>query len=278
MERTDRAALLRAKGLLEHPGWAMRLANAAGRPLEWGVERLPSKAQALVVSSTRKALDAALDVALRTLDPRARAATGDWSHRLSVLGTGALGGFLGLAALPLELPVSTAIMLRSIADHARAQGEDLSSVEARLSCLAVFALGGRAPSDDAAEVGYFAVRLALARAVEEAAEYLASRAIAEAVADRAAPPLARLVARVAARFAPVVADKIAAQAGPVVGALGGAAVNVLFVGHYQRTAWGHFTVRRLERRYGAEEVRSAWDASGWPGRPSLARAAGPRGR
>lgn len=259
MDAADLAALARAKHFLENPGLAVRLASQAGKPVEWGIERLPARARELVAASTRKALEAALDAAVRTLDPRAAEAPRDWSHRLSVVGTGAFGGFFGLAALPLELPVSTAIMLRSVADHARAQGEDLTELDARLNCLLVFALGGATPSDDAAEVGYFAVRMALARAVAEAAEYLAARTVGVAVADRAAPVLARLVARLAARFGPAVAAKLAVQLAPVAGALGGAAVNALFIGHYQEAAWGHFTVRRLERRHGVEEVRRAYD-------------------
>lgn len=261
MEAADVAALRRAKDLLEHPGLAVRLADHVGKPVEWGIERLPSRAQALVVSSTRKALESALQAALWSLGREARPGPRDRLHKLSVIGIGAVGGFFGLATLPLELPVSTTLMLRSVADHARAQGEDLSSLEARLNCLMVFALGGRSASGEAAEVGYFAVRLALARAMAEAAEYLAARSAAEVTADRAAPMLAKLIARIAARFGPAVADKIAAQLAPVVGALGGAAVNAMFVSHYQDMAWGHFTVRRLERRYGVDEVRRAYDSA-----------------
>lgn len=40
--------------------------------------------------------------------------------------SGAVGGSFGLAALPIELPVSTIIMLRSIGDIARSEGEDLT--------------------------------------------------------------------------------------------------------------------------------------------------------
>ena len=57
---------------------------------------------------------------------------------------GSAGGAFGLAALPFELPVSTIIMLRSIADIARSEGEDLSDPDTALSCVQVFALGGRA--------------------------------------------------------------------------------------------------------------------------------------
>jgi hypothetical protein len=46
---------------------------------------------------------------------------------------------------------------------------------------------------------------------------------------------------------------------PVLGALGGAAVNTAFVVHFQMLARGHFTVRRLERIYGKGTVRMAYD-------------------
>ena len=54
--------------------------------------------------------------------------------------------------------------------------------------------------------------------------------------------------------------KLAAQAVPVLGAVGGAAVNTAFMDHFQAIARGHFTVRRLERRYGKAVVREAYEA------------------
>jgi hypothetical protein len=57
----------------------------------------------------------------------------------------------------------------------------------------------------------------------------------------------------------VVTQKVAAQALPVVGALGGAAVNYAFIEHFQDVARGHFTVRRLERLYGKDVVRAEYD-------------------
>jgi hypothetical protein len=57
--------------------------------------------------------------------------------------SGAAGGTFGLAALPVELPVSTTIMLRSIAEIARSEGEDLSDPEASVSTI-----GGAMPLGD----------------------------------------------------------------------------------------------------------------------------------
>ena len=52
--------------------------------------------------------------------------------------------------------------MRSIVDHARALGEDLSLPEAQLNCVLVFALGGGPNSTaKAAESGYFAARAAM---------------------------------------------------------------------------------------------------------------------
>jgi hypothetical protein len=146
-------------------------------------------------------------------------------------------------------------MLRSIADIARSEGETLSDPETALSCIQVFALGGRAGSADASESGYFAVRGMFAKSVTEAARFLAERGITE----QGAPVLIRFLSQVASRFGVVVTQKVAAQSIPIVGALGGAVVNYAFIEHFQETAKGHFTVRRLERAYGAKTVRAKYE-------------------
>src|SRR6202044_219975 len=123
------------------------------------------------------------------------------------------------------------------------------------ACVEVFALGGRPGSADASESGYFAVRGMVAKTVTEAARFVAERG----VITEGAPILLKFVTQVAARFGLVVTQKVAAQALPVVGALGGAAVNYAFINHFQDVARGHFTVRRLERRYGKEAVREQYE-------------------
>lgn len=249
-----------AKRVLETPGVAVQLAARVGKPIEALVSRLPDRTRALVGSATRTALERALELAIRSLEPSQRPiGASDLAHRAAVMATGAIGGALGAATLALELPFSTTLMLRSVAEHARAQGEDLGDLRVRLECLGVFAMGGRAASDDAAESGYFAVRVALAQAVSRAAEHLGVRAVADAAAERGAPVVARLVGLVAERYGVAVMEKAAAQLVPILGAIGGAGVNAVFMQHYQRTAWGHFTIRRLERAYGEEVVREAYE-------------------
>jgi len=251
----DLAALQRAVQALEHPGLAARLTNMVGKPIELVGSILPAAASAAITKATSKGLDMALNVALRTMQKAPRQDGSDLLHKALVMASGAAGGALGLATLPVELPVSTIIMLRSIADIARGEGEDLSNPETALSCIQVFALGGRSGSDDASESGYFAVRGMLAKTVSEAARYIAERG----VVGEGAPVLVRFITQVASRFGVVVTQKVAAQALPVLGALGGAAVNYAFIEHFQDMARGHFTVRRLERRYGKLIVKEEYE-------------------
>lgn len=245
--------LRRARKLLEHPGLAIKLTNLIGTPVEKGMALLPRRAGEIVNAATTKALRAALRIATSTMGRKKKRAS-KLSHKALAIGSGAAGGFFGLPALAIELPVSTTIMMRSIADIARSEGEDLSLPEARIACIEVFALGGPSRRDDAAESGYFAVRGALAVAVAEAAKFIAEKGIVE----EGAPVLVRLVAQVASRFSVAVSEKLAAQAVPVVGAVGGAAVNAIFASHFQDMATGHFIVRRLERAHGFEAVRRAY--------------------
>ncbi len=246
----DLVELTRAKGLLENPGLAAKIINLLGAPIEKGFGLLPVAWSEKVQSAARAALEKALRVAVSSMKNK----TGPSSealHTFAAAFCGAAGGAFGLLALPVELPISTAVMLRSIADIARSEGENLSLPETQLACLEVFALGGPTRKDDAAETGYFFVRAALARAVTEAAEFIAERGIAM----EGAPAIVRFITQIASRFGVVVSEKIAAEAVPIIGAAGGATINLIFIGHFQAMARGHFIVRRLERTYGQDLVK-----------------------
>ncbi len=242
--------LRQAVACLEGASFAQRLTDAVGRPVGMLGRTLPQPARRVIAQVSETALRGALRLALRTLDLNTPAKSANRAHKLALAASGAVGGALGLAALPVELPISTTILLRSIAEIAREEGEDLTAPEAALACVEVFALGGQAAGESAFESGYFAVRAALAKTVSDSARFVA----AEGVAALPAPVIARLISQVAARFGIVVSEKIAAQAAPVLGAIGGAAVNAAFADHFQTLARGHFIVRRLERRHGASLI------------------------
>lgn len=248
--------LRRAKRALEHPGLAAKLSAFVGSPVEKGMKMLPKQWQKKVHSATEKALMKALDVAVRSLGERKRAASSDGFHKAAVATSGAIGGAFGIAALTIELPISTGLILRSIADIAASQGEDPRHIDTKLACLTVFALGSpRDSRDDASQSAYFAARSALATAVSEATRHLAQKGLAKG----ASPPLVRLISLISARFGIVVSQKTAAQLIPVIGAAGGALINTIFIAHYQDMARGHFVVRRLEKIHGTEPVRIVYE-------------------
>ena len=254
--KRELAELRRAKDLLENPGLAAKLSSVLGSPVEKGMKMLPARAQKVVHEATEKALMKALDVAVRSLGEKKPVASSDKLHKWAAATSGAVGGAFGISAIAFELPVSTTLILRSIADIAAAEGEDPRHIETKLACISVFALGSsRDTGDNAAESGYFAARAAMATAVTDAARYLAEKGLSKG----GAPALVRLIALIASRFGVVVSQKAAAQLVPVLGAAGGALVNTIFIGHYQDMARGHFIVRRLEKIHGAEPVRRAYE-------------------
>lgn len=256
LTKADLADLKRAKALLENPGLAAKLSSMLGSPVEKGVKMLPAAWQRGVHKATEAALMKALEVAVTSLGERPRSASQDRFHRVAAAASGAAGGAFGLAALSWELPLSTTLMLRSIADIAASEGENPRHLETKLACLTVFALGStKDRRDNATESGYFAARAALASAVTEASAHLARKGLSKS----GAPALVRLVAAIGARFGIVVSEKAAVQAIPIIGAAGGAMVNTVFIGHYQDMARGHFIVRRLEKIHGAEPVRAAYE-------------------
>jgi hypothetical protein len=255
LSKSELSELKRAKVLLENPGLAARLSATLGSPLEKGMAMLPARFQTTVHKASEAAMMKALDVAVKSLDGGSVGRLSrDRAHKFAAATSGAVGGAFGLFALSVELPISTTIMLRSIADIAKSEGENISHIDTRLACLTVFALGGQAKSDDAAESGYFAARMAMSAAVSEATKHLAEKGFSKA----GAPALVRLVSMIASRFGIVVSEKAAAQAIPIVGALSGALINTLFIEHFQNMARGHFMVRRLEKIHGAEPVRLAY--------------------
>jgi hypothetical protein len=203
--------------------------------------------------SVRRALFKALDVAIASIHDNKPQKSSDFMHKVMVGASGTVGGAFGLASVVVELPFSTAIMLRSIAEIARSEGFDIKAIETKLNCLEVFALGGN-EKHEGTDSSYWAVRATLGSALKEAAAYIGRHGVVE----KTAPALVRLVSAIAARFGVVVSEQVAAKAIPVVGAASGAVINVLFMDHFQNMARGHFIVKRLEAKYGAGTVESAY--------------------
>lgn len=262
----DTADLKRAVALLETPSVTIRMVNLVGVPIEWGASRLPKAALKKIQAITQTALRKSVAVALRTMDDAPRREASPRLHKMATAAAGAVGGFFGMSALAIELPVTTAIMMRSIADVARSEGFALTDVAVQKACVEVFALGGRSAADDASDSGYYASRAMLAQTLKHTTAELiglagkhggegAARAMG---ASQIGASFAKLIDAVATRFGIVMTEKMAAQIVPVLGAATGAAINALFTDHYQDMARGHFIVRRLEAKYGREHIEAAY--------------------
>ncbi|MCI0598084.1 MAG: EcsC family protein [Beijerinckiaceae bacterium] len=268
----DRAALQRAMRELERTSLAIRLSAILGRQASALASFVPAQLSEMANRTAEAAIRSSLSLAMKSLAGKPLKDRRRIHKSLATL-AGAAGGVFGLSSLAVELPFSTTIMLRSIADIARAEGHDLEDARAALACLEVFALGGQAASNRSRglrdfesdssciregavlETGYFALRAILAKSVTEAASYLASRGLAA----EAAPALIRFVAQIGTHFGVAVSQKLVAQSVPLIGAAGGAAINYAFADHFQTIARGHFTVLRLERRYGIHVIRAEYD-------------------
>ena len=252
---SDYADLQAAVAKLETQSFAMKVASKAGMPVEALLHRLPVNAQSAIQVTVDKALEQCLRAAVKMHRTNAPALIFKRSHTAAAAVTGAVGGFFGLPGLLVELPVTTTVMLHSIVEIARGQGEDMLSPESRLACLEVFALGPQNGHREAQESAYYATRTALAQVTREAVSYLTRKGMAK----ESAPALVSFVGRIASRFGLEVSEKVAAEIVPIVGAVGGLTLNIVFSQHFQSLAEGHFTVRRLERKYGKEAVRQEYE-------------------
>jgi hypothetical protein len=256
----DRADLWLAKQLLENPGIAIQIANLLGSPIEYVVaKKLPKKATALIDKTAHAAVTAAFSAAVLTLrKDKLGTPARKGLHRGVAVGAGAVGGFFGWLGLAAELPFTTTMILRSIAEIARSEGESPHDLDTRLACIEVLAFGGSGKNDDAAESGYFATRAALAQQISAVSQHIVHRGLSEG----GAPVVVRLINAIANRFSVPVTEKVVFEAAPIIGALSGASLNAIFMGHFQKVAQGHFIIRRLERTHGAEAVRQAYESAG----------------
>lgn len=238
---------------LEHPSLAARMSNLLAYPIEEGLSLLPKYWRRRLEHTAHVTVRRSLKIALASLDNASITPSRNWTHRLVAIGAGGAAGFFGPLTLFAELPFTTTLILRSIADIANSQGEDLSESEARLACVQVFALGGRTQEDEAADLGYYGMRITLGLYFErDIMEYAAN------VQGPHIPAAIEFVRAIAARFGVVISDKAAAQMVPIAGALSGAMLNLIFIRHYQDVARGHFIVRRLEREHGSDYIRKQY--------------------
>eukprot|EP01132_Coremiostelium_polycephalum_P020009 gene20009-23794_t len=245
----DYQDLKRAVGLLESPSLTARLSGMIGSPIESAVKALPGVVSKRINGAVAAALHSSAGAALKSLDNSPKKPASTRLHKAFAATSGAIGGAFGFAALFIELPISTTIMMRAVADVARSEGFDLGDFSTKQACIEVFAMGGTSQADDATETGYYMTRSFTTQAMQQLLS-----------PGQAGKWLAILIDKVATRFGFTISSKFAAQAVPVMGAFTGATINTLFTHFYQDMARGHFIVKRLEEKYGFEPIKDAYMA------------------
>lgn len=249
----DELVLHNAKKKMEDIGWAMVGLNKFGNKIEDGINLLPKKQQEWLQQLSYKVLHTVVKSNLFSMkNNKAKTAPWNKTYKALVTSSGALGGAFGATAFAVDLSVTTKLMMRSIMDIARSEGEDISELDTQLACLQVFALGGKSKHDDGLETGYYASRIAVSSGVKGGTKAL------EGLLRGSANPIMQFIATVASRFSIQVSEKFVAQAVPILGAAGGASINLAFMHHFQNMAQAHFAIRRLERVYGAEVIEEEY--------------------
>src|SRR6201987_3410172 len=166
---------------LEDQSFASQLADYAGRPIDRVMRLMPKAASRHINKAVENAVLNCLNVAITSIEPQSKEPPERRATPLLAGLGGGVSGFFGVAALPIELPLTTTLMLRSIAEIARHHGEDLSTLEARLACVEVLGLGAPRAAVGM-ELGYFATRALLGRLVGQASSSLIERGVAGASA------------------------------------------------------------------------------------------------
>lgn len=257
IEYSDFLDLEKAVQTMEQPSFFIKVSNFIGSPIEKLIDKLPEGSRNKISDITNDALLKGTNLAVKTLEYVESNSPHDSKkiHKLvtSVLGGGA--GLFGFTALAIELPLTTTVMLRSIAEIAKMNGENLSSLETRLNCVQVFAFGSRSKDDDAMNSSYYAIRVILAREIAALAGRLESILAGEAASN----VLGKFLAKITERFSQNVLIKFVGQATPIIGAAGGATINYLFTDFYQEIATAHFAIRRLERKYSQELIETEYN-------------------
>jgi uncharacterized protein (DUF697 family) len=251
----DFADLERAKALLEKDSAAVKLATLFGDLAESIVRCLPQKQRRQIENACLVGLEKSWEFSVTTLSAPGLPPESEKQHRRYAILSGAVGG-VGVATLFAELPVTTVIMMRAVADIAKSEGEDFRQFDTKIACLQVFALGSDSSDKTEKETGYYFSRRPLDQPLHESTRYI----VKKGTAGMAAPFAVQVVAKIAARYQTWLSARTAAAAVPLAGAAMGAGINIIYLNYLHDKARGHFIVRRLERKYGDDVVERQYAA------------------
>jgi hypothetical protein len=204
-----------------------------GDIVERGLKKVPEDWQDEIKKKVREVLDLAHRVSITRMEHDPGRGSSDNLYTAMAVVSGAGGGTFGLPSILAELPITTGLILRSIADIGRSFGERFDDPQFSATCIEVFAYGGPLEEDDEADITFFMTRVG---GVE----------------------FSELVAKVAVRYASTATPKIIAMSIPVIGAVTGAGINWIYMRFYQSMARVLFTLLPIERTHDPAQVRSCF--------------------
>src|SRR5262249_53890169 len=112
-------ALQRAFIQLEEQHFGAQLADYSGQPFARVLRAMPKAASRGLNRVIEAAILRCLNLAIRSIDQTAKGPPASQLSSLMAAINGGVSGFFGAAALPIELPLTTALRRRAIADTPR---------------------------------------------------------------------------------------------------------------------------------------------------------------
>jgi len=252
-----------AKKNLEKPNLFIKLTDYLGMPLEYGLKKLPVFARNKVGFIVDKSLKASYKIALFTISNNSSIVKQKYYNRAFTTLFGGIGGAFGIGGAIAEIPISTTIIFREMAQNALKHQFDVRDPKVMLEVLSCFSYGGRSSLDDEVNSSYFTVRASLTKSISEAAAYMVEKVAGDLADDFAKPVIVKLLEKIGSRFGVVISDQIAAKSIPIIGAVGAITINNLFLSHFSDISDAHFFILKMERKYGKEIVEKNYLEIEW---------------
>ncbi len=219
---------------LEARGGFTAFLSSTGGWVQQGLQKLPAAWKDSFHAKARDSLWWAYRQAILGMDEKE---TGKRSlglmYRLMATGSGLVTGAAGLPGVLADIPASTLLVLRSIADLARAQGHDIRDPAIQALCIEALAFGGPTDEDDDADLAFWSARAA-------------------------APVIADLVIDIAGRFGSRLLAVLPARAVPMISVIVAGAINWHFTGFFQNMAAVLLELKPIEDRYDRAMVRACF--------------------
>lgn len=214
-----------AKDYVSASGLGMDLMMAVGGGADVVFKHVPENFR----NSLDRAVLIGLEKALYAADA-SRKATGRYPAFIErcVPGiTGAIGGLAGLPGALIEVPVTVAVIFRGVLEVAEDSGFAPEEEETRKEALRVFAMGGPFYEDDGAEMALIVTKASIT-----------------------GHTVSGLIQKAVPHLASALGPKIMAQSVPVLGAVSGATINIIFAAYYRQMAKVRFAILREAQNRG----------------------------